>query len=217
MSFIVLASVRLGSVGRTCRYVPTSQSLSSYPRCFLASCPSAIRRSVSLLSVDCPRMLSVMQDVGTYRQVRPLFVQLQIPNKSTTSRILPAFFSPRFAASSYMETAVHIISIRTFRKPPFIVSTSARLENIGRTCRYVPTSQSLSSYPRSFLVSCPSAVRRSVSLLSVDCPRMLSAVLDVGTYREVRPLFVQLQMPNKSTIAGYSRLSSLHVLRHLPI
>ena len=167
MSFIVLASARLETsdapVGTSLHRnhyplirgvslhharQPFVAPLSSYPRCFLASCPPAVRRSVSLLSVDCPQPFSAMLDVGTYRQVRPLFGQLQIPNKSTTAE---------YSRLSSLRVLGHL----PIWKPPFIVSVSTRLENIGRTCRYVPTSQSLSSYPRCFLASCPPAIRRS--------------------------------------------------------
>ena len=103
-----------------------------------------------------------MPDVGTYRQVRPFLGYLQMQNQR--------YSRPDAHVFSFLRVFGHL----SIWKPPFMVLASVRLGKVGRTCRYVPTSQSLSPVRGVYRIS---------SLHSVDCLRPFSAMPDVGTYR----------------------------------
>ena len=150
---MVLASARFGKVGRTCRYVPTSQSLSPV---------RGVCRILSLRSVDRSPELSAMPDVGTYRLGASVaWIPPSAQSKCSRPDTHIFLFLRVFGHSSFIGTVVPVIR-------------SARLGKVGRTCRYVPTSQSLSPVR---------GVCRILSLHSVDRSPAFSAMLDVGTYR----------------------------------
>ena len=98
-----------------------------------ASFPRAFRRILSLHSVDRVQPFFALPDVGTYRL------------GASVAR------TPPTAKSKYNRPDTHVFSISRVLghlpvwKAPFTSKTSARFGNIGRTCRYVPASQSFSS------------------------------------------------------------------------